>query len=280
MLRTASPAALGSLQDYLESLSDGFEALRLAGSNQPDFDEGVIKSIGAFTPYRDEYLSVLGSLVRTPLSEDLVLALKRFFERLIPFLTRPPQLMSWSDHWFDNYGFIIHELFLYTVAVLIKHERFAEVSAFLGDGFYAAALSETGRADPIQPFTVFRHHLPSLAMRNQRLKLGRLSLHADLLKDRVPARGVAFDDLMQADLVLFLRAAAQGEFWWPESLIWSGRKFIPFEIFARGRSQRYLKGLLPMLGASNKDECSMWSIHSSISGERTCCLSGNSTPFR
>jgi hypothetical protein len=178
LLRTASPAALGSLQDYLESLSDGFEALRLAGSNQPDFDEGVIKSIGAFTPYRDEYLSVLGSLVRTPLSEDLVLALKRFFERLIPFLTRPPQLMSWSDHWFDNYGFIIHELFLYTVAVLIKHERFAEVSAFLGDGFYAAALSETGRADPIQPFTVFRHHLPSLAMRNQRLKLGRLSLHA------------------------------------------------------------------------------------------------------
>jgi hypothetical protein len=141
LLRTASPAALGSLQDYLESLSDGFEALRLAGSNQPDFDEGVIKSIGAFTPYRDEYLSVLGSLVRTPLSEDLVLALKRFFERLIPFLTRPPQLMSWSDHWFDNYGFIIHELFLYTVAVLIKHERFAEVSAFLGDGFYAAPRS-------------------------------------------------------------------------------------------------------------------------------------------
>jgi hypothetical protein len=254
LLNSASPAALGALQDYLHSFSDGFEQFRLEGSNRPDFDDAVVKSISAFTPYRDEYLGVLAALLKAPLSEDAVVALKRFFERIIPFFTRPNKMMSWSDDWFDNYRFIIHELFLYTVAAFIKGERFQDLSMFLDGGFYAAALSDTGTAEPMQSFLVFRQHVSSLKRRNERLKLRRLSLHADLLRDRIPARGLNLDDLMQADLVLFLRAGAHGEYWWPESLIWSGRHHRPFEIFARGVSERYLKRLLPILGVTEKEE--------------------------
>ncbi|BCA03504.1 hypothetical protein H12S4_44080 [Bradyrhizobium diazoefficiens] len=116
LLRTAAPGAIGALNEYLESLSDGFEELRIEGSNRDDFDEEVVKSISAFIPYRDEYLGVLAALARAPSGEDGAIVVKRFFERLIPFLTRPEPMMSWSEHWFDNFRFIIHELFLYTVA--------------------------------------------------------------------------------------------------------------------------------------------------------------------
>jgi hypothetical protein len=68
-----------------------------------------------------------------------------------------------------------------------------------------------------------------------------LSVHADLLKERIPARGISFDDLMQADLVLFIRAVISVVkdrksriFWWPETLVWLTRRYMPFEIFARG----------------------------------------------
>ncbi|MGJ4953003.1 SEFIR domain-containing protein [Bradyrhizobium sp. HKCCYLS20291] len=254
LIRSASPAALGALQDYLESLSDSFNMIRIEGATRDDFDEEVVKSIGAFTPYRDEYLSVLSTLVKAPPSDDSALVIKRFFERLIPFMTRPKGMMSWSEDWFDNYRFIIHELFLYTVASLLKNERFAELLSFIGDGFYAAALSQDGARTPIQDFTLFRTYLPSLARRNVRLELRRLSVRADLLRDRVPPQGVNLDDLMQADLVLFLRAAAEEHAWWPETLIWASRQYSPFELFARATSARYLQRLLPVLGVSTPED--------------------------
>jgi TIR domain len=257
LLRSAAPGALGALREYLETVSDNLELLRLEGSQRDDFDEEVLKSINAFLPYRDEYVSVITAVVRATPSDDDIVALKRFFERLIPFLSRPQDMMNWSEHWFDNYRFIIHELFLYTVAILIKHEKFQVVAEFLGDGFYSSTSAESGRSSSLESFAVFRQHLSSIARRNKRLGLRRLSLHADLIKNRVPARGVTFDDLMQADLVLFIRAAAIGEQWWPESLVWvTIRHRSPFEIFARGRSIRYLKRLLPMLGVSTRDELS------------------------
>jgi hypothetical protein len=163
--------------------------------------------------------------------------------------------MSWSDHWFDNYRFIIHELFLYTIAVLIKHEKFTDADAFLSGGFFAPAASEAAVKEPLQDFTIFRHHLPSLKRRNERLKLTRISVHADLLKDRIAARGVSLDDLMQADLVLFIRAIVQRlDRWWPETLVWSTRHYMPFEIFARAQSMKYFGRISKMLGGISRDQ--------------------------
>ena len=254
LLRSAGPGAAAALQEYLETVSDNFESLRIEGSNADDFDEEVLNSIGTFLPYRDEYISVITAMVRAGASEENQVALKRFFERLIPFMNRPTNLTSWSEHWFDNYRFIVHELFLYTIAVFIKHEKFQVAADFLGDGFYLTSSAERG-SSPIENFLIFRQHLRSVAHRNQRLGLRRLSLHADIIKGRVPVRGVTFDDLMQTDLVLFIRAAAIGQRWWPESLIFTAwRHRSPFEIFARGQSIRYLKRLLPMLGVSTRQD--------------------------
>jgi hypothetical protein len=192
--RSASPAAHGALIEYFDNLSDNFEMLRIEDAGGPEFDEEVIKSISGFLPYRDEFVGVLNAVAKSALpSEEYVVALKRFFERLIPFMYRPPDLMSYSDHWFDNYRFIIHELFLYGVAILIKNEKFSEVDDFLSGGFYVASFPETGSREPLQDFTIFRQHLASLRHRNQRLSLRRLSVHADLLKDRAPQKGILFD---------------------------------------------------------------------------------------
>lgn len=133
------------------------------------------------------------------------------------------------------------------------------MDAFLSGGFYAASVS-AGAKEPLQDFTIFRNHLPSLQRRNQRLQLRRLSVHADLLKDRVSAKGISFDDLMQADLVLYLRAVApavkdrKAQIWWPETLVWSSRQYVPFEIFARAQSMKYFRRISNMLGVADRDE--------------------------
>ena len=57
--------------------------------------------------------------------------LHRFFERLIPYLGRPEEVMSYSEWDFDNFKFIIEELFLYCIACLIKYECYEAVSYLL-----------------------------------------------------------------------------------------------------------------------------------------------------
>jgi hypothetical protein len=256
LLRSASPAALGALIEYLDSLSDNFETLRIKSPGDAQFDEEVVRAISVFLPYRDEFVGVLTAIAKSalPPGEDVV-ALKRFFERLIPFMFRPPTLLSYSDNWFDNYRFIVHELFLYVVAVFIKHERFLQVDEFLTGGFFVDGVTETANREPLQDFTIFRQHLPTLQHRNQRLQLRRLSVHADLLKERVSERGISLDDLMQADLVLFIRAIVQrANRWWPESLVWSSRRYRPFEVFARAQSMSYFERISKMLGGVDRDQ--------------------------
>lgn len=46
--------------------------------------------------------------------------LHRFFEGLLPYLDRPEHVTSWSESDFDNFRFLVHELFLYAIAILLK----------------------------------------------------------------------------------------------------------------------------------------------------------------
>ena len=79
----------------------------------------------------------------------------------------------------------------------------------------------------------------------------RLSLRADLLKERCSGVGIEFRHLMQADFVIFMRGEIEAEDdfsrWWPETLLWLGHYHSPFEIFARSISKKYFDRVKVML---------------------------------
>lgn len=266
LLRSSSPGALGAVVEYLDSLSENFEMLRIKDPGGTcELDEQVVNSIDAFLPYRDEFVAVITVVARWSLSSEYVTAIKGFFERLIPFMYRPDTLVSWSDEWFDNYKFIINELFLYTIAILIRNGKFLEVDALLSERFFVGAATQVSAAvdESLQHYTIFQHYLGSLQRRNARLQLRKVSVHAELLKNRLAVRGISLSDLMQADTVLYIRSIAQMKannvkpFWWPESLIWSVRCRNAFEIFARAESTNYFNRLSKMLGVSGRDELAL-----------------------
>jgi hypothetical protein len=76
----------------------------------------------------------------------------------------------WNDHDFDNFKFIIHELFLYLIASLIRSENLEGATYFLEQEYFWQGNSDYGR-DAMVPFLVFCSHLKSLDARNQRLEL-------------------------------------------------------------------------------------------------------------
>ncbi len=169
-----------------------------------------------------------------------------------------PESVNYCRDWdFDNFKFIIHELFLYAAAILMKLEQFQQASVLLNQRYYLPGTSDSGR-DPMVSFSVFRRHMKSLKYRNERLKLRRLSLRADLLKERCQATGIDFKYLMQADFVLFIRSEpyAEDSFdrWWPETLLHLGHFSGPFEIFARAESKRYFEKIKCLFDIESPDD--------------------------
>lgn len=257
-VRNSRPYAIGALREYFDTFTTNLENFRII-STETGFDDRIVENIGLFLPYRNEVVQLFGALAQYGNTNDTLTQLHLFFERLIPYLSRPESVQTWREVDFDNFKFIVHELFLYCIAVLLKHQAFNAVGILLGDGYYLENNPDYGKNN-MENYVVFRQYLKSIEHRNARLKLRRLSLHADLLKERSVGSGVGFEQLMQADFVLFIRSSIEAltergsDQWWPETMVYKVHKERPFEIFARAESTRYFGSLLGVLGISKKDE--------------------------
>ena len=137
LLKSGSPQASPAVEEYFSVFADSLEAIRIPVDkfDRQKLDEPIVESIESFLPYRDEYLSVISAIARySDFKDDRLL--HRFFEKLIPYMYRPKSLMQYNDWYFDNFAFLIHELFLYTVAFLLRHERFDLVLQLMSNGYY------------------------------------------------------------------------------------------------------------------------------------------------
>jgi hypothetical protein len=177
-------------------------------------------------------------------------------ENLLPYLI-PPTNIPYKDWDFDNFRFIIHELFLYTIAILLKYERFEQVNFLLEQQYYIPGDLTFGR-EVMDSFDIFDYDLKSLSYRNRRLNLHSLSLRADILKQRCSVTGLEFRYLMQADFVAFMRAEIESNdhklSWKPETLMFAVHSNNPFEIFSRSVSKAYFDKVKTILKIqSSKD---------------------------
>ncbi len=110
------------------------------------------------------------------------------------------------------------------------------------------------------PFSNFYNHLSSLENRNKRLNLRRISLHADLLEQRSKSSGLSFQQLMQADFILFIRdcldclRSDRWQQWWPVTLLYASRQYGPFMVFARSQSAKFFKKLKQIFDINKNDD--------------------------
>lgn len=232
--------AAGTLDEYCTAYAENLERFRISKSDG-EFDDAVIKNIEDFLPFRNEAIQLFIAVAQHA-PEESIQRLHRFFESMIPYMSRPQNISQCQDWDFDNYKFIVHELFLYALAVLLKYERFEQANYLLQQQYYLPGNSEYGR-NVMVSFIVFREHMLSLEHRNKRLGLRRLSVRADLLKERCSGTGIDFRYLLQADFVAFMREEIERKDnykrWWPETLLYIGHFNSQFEIFARSVSKAY-----------------------------------------
>jgi hypothetical protein len=257
-IRSSKEYCRGALIEYFNLFTRNLEKFRLPGE-EGEFDDRVIENIEQFLPFRNEAIEIFLALAQYRDTADTYQQLHRFLEGLIPYMERPPNITRYSDWDFDNFKFIIHELFLYIVTSLLKYECFEGVSYLLRHNYYLENEYSHG-SDNTVPFDTFRHYLKSLEYRNGRLNLRSLSLHADLLQQRSKTSGISFSQLMQADFVLFIRSCLDSlrkegyQRWWPDTLVYTKMHHTAFEIFARSQSKQYFDKVKCLFDIKNKEE--------------------------
>ncbi len=259
-IRNNKEYCAGALSEYFKTFTANLERFRIENGNE-EFDEKVIKSIEEFLPFRDEAIEIFLALAQYRNTPETYNQLHRFFEGLIPYMHRPEHVMSHREGAFDNFRFIIYELFLYAISSLLKNECFDAVSYLLRHRYY---WNRSGTPDKMVAFPIMKQGMRSLGDRNKRLNLNRLSLSADLLEQRSRATGIPFSEIMQADFTLYMRGCFEilkchpderpFLWWWPETLIYSQRHYGSFEIFARAESREYFDRIKCLFDIQKKED--------------------------
>ena len=252
-IRNNKAYASGALDEYLTTFAENLERFRIE-KTEGEFDDAVIKSIEAFIPYRNEVIQLFVAVSKYATTDENIQNIHRFFERLVSYMHPPENIQRLSDSDHDNFRFIIHELVLYAVAVMIRYERFDQANLLLEQRYYMPKNAGRG-LDVMVSFVVFHKNVSSLDHRNKRLELRRLSLRADMLKERATGTGIEFGHIMQTDFILYIRdqiERADGFFhWWPETLLYSSNSRRPFEICARATSKKYFDRMKCLFGVES-----------------------------
>jgi hypothetical protein len=145
---------------------------------------------------------------------------------------------------------------LYTIAIFLKHEKYEQAAYFLKNQYYQDDRTKYGK-DPLVSCGEFRGYLESLSYRNKRLEMRRLSVRADLLKERCSGQGLDFKLLMQTDFILFIYSDLHisDNRWWPETLLYLNEFHqTAFECFARAKSKAYFDKMKCVLGIDDASD--------------------------
>lgn len=251
-LKDGKAVASATLDDYLTSVTVDLESLRIKKDFDIEFDQQVVDSIDSFLPTRDDIINVFQVVARYMPTEENVEKIPRFFEKILPYFCPPENVNSYSDFDFDGFKFIAEELYLYCIAIFLDAERFKQASFLMDTELYFPENRRFG-GEPMVSVVALNSHIKSLSYRNERLKLSRASLHADLLHDRNKRSSIPFAALAQADIVLFLNRFGRNHSWWPTTSVYltGGRATLP--LFARARSKKFFAKMRPILNDDDVD---------------------------
>ena len=168
-------------------------------------DEVVLKKMEEMKALRDDLINFFEVIFTYSAQFDIDKFIS-FLERLLEFLhnadgpTHSSNSLGYLS--LDHYRFIYYELFLYMVAIMIRKEKFNELGYILHNSF--VLFDQTTKKAETYTFELFNQYAKSLdKYRNDRLQMKRLSLTADLIKQRADNPNYAFEKLLECDVLLY-----------------------------------------------------------------------------
>lgn len=192
----------GLCRDYKQAFIQDLETFKLTHEDlEEPFDEKITNLIHEMVPLRDNYIQFIEQLcVDESLFDTKIIT--NFFESIYPFSDVP---VGYSGTvytiQFDHYKYLIHELFLYTTAILISRQMYTKLNEIIRHRYFVQGIHREELKDG--GYELFYFHLQSLEGRNRRLSLNRISLHGELIRNSCSSTEYSWENLIEADFILY-----------------------------------------------------------------------------
>ena len=189
------------------------------------WDETVLEKLNELLPFRNQFIEWLFLEIQATTDEKkLAGTLKVLIARMIGFKGPPDDRNSWSLHRgeFDVVDIFLYEITLYLLAMLIRFERDSVLHDLLTSRYYAPIAENSHRREMCGLDELYCTAI-SLHNRKERLKLNRIDLLADWIKEKSIGRFATFSQLSDADGILCLAGIGlcpSMGFWYPRTFIY------------------------------------------------------------
>jgi hypothetical protein len=151
-------SAQGSIKEYFDEYHAKLELFRVKISDDNKFIEDVLYNLEQFKSFRDEYLSVLSYISKYEIDTNIKKSIHKFFENLLLYLCRPDDVFVWYPAEIEIYQFIIYELFMYTLAILLKDENYDIISHLLNSKYFMPKQNDLFEQSALLSFCCLRNH--------------------------------------------------------------------------------------------------------------------------
>lgn len=252
-LRNQKPFWRVALKEYFDTLTAGLGSFRVVFGT--DFEAKIMKSIDDFLPFRNEALEVFKALALVDPGAEAHALTHRFIEGVLIYLHRQEGRTQWRECEFENFWFIVYEMYVYLIAVLLKNEKFEFASFLIQQEFYAPELAPNSNRAMV-PFSILQYgRFATFEEINQKSPERKYSYRAYIMKERLADDVISWRDLAQADLTLALAARSKEGVrrnWRPDTLLYFVQSEV-FPIYARSQSRSYFQRLSAVLGLAEND---------------------------
>lgn len=234
-------------QDFLNACYEYADTLRIRTRPEvEDMGYRVLEDCRKLKLVRDNIVDwiLLESSVNP--SKEFDEALVSLLERLLELKSRPMEIQSWQDSWFEAHGIFVYETFLYIVAALMETDSLESLNCVLTT-HYLLPETEVSRGNRFGTFQAFfgsSSTLQILAPEGKRL----LSPAAEFIKRQADRTDLSFNTIMQAELLVLMMAFVSEDGWWyPQTLHYASRSGA-FPFFLKAERHRDFQKLAKITG--------------------------------
>lgn len=245
---------------FFEAFISDLDEFRFEQVPDEPYDETMTKLIEQMGQLKNVFVEFAGRLAQIELTDADLDQLHDYLERIAQFQFPPTGIAQYDVRGWDNYRFICYEMVLYLTAALVAHGKYSNLARLVDSTYFYDSATKHQCHTGID---LFNNHLISLdEVRNTRLGLRRVSVTADMIKERTAGTGVRFDDLVSADLLLhyltFLQVDATETSW--QSHVWFPRLspyatyYESIPLLQRLVSSRHFERVKMLLGVDTTNE--------------------------
>ncbi len=246
-------------REFLANLLSDILEMKPDFSKYSDYDEAIVDQIVRGLPLSYRFTEAVLIAVKAE-NTDALKTMYRFFGDILK-LYDVPEGFSGSYHRtdFDVFKFLGYEMFVCLIAAIIHYDQWSLLGELLEEELFVEKMHDSR----YQSFVRVSSYVGSLDdIRNNRLSLNRISVTADMIKERFTkteiAELISHKEFLEADYFLFMRTICNEEsieylsnIWCPRASVWLDHPPI---YLVKAESLRFLQHFLPATGLKKLED--------------------------